>query len=93
MRDGQRVAISADMGQVLIRDLDDAVIADFKQLASHNGRSLEAELRDVLSEHRPKRRLSVEERIALSERLRAFTPPNARLHDSTPGIRADRDSR
>ena len=81
------------MGQVLIRNLDDALIADFKQAAVRNGRSLEAELRDALAAARPRRRLTTEEKFALSRALTALTPPEARLMDSTPLIREDRDSR
>lgn len=81
------------MGQVLIRNLDDAVIADFKSAAVRNGRSLEAELRDALAAARPKVRLSIEEKLALSRRLTAGTPDSARAIDSTDLIREDRDAR
>jgi plasmid stability protein len=81
------------MAQVLIRNLDDAVVADYKHAAAARGRSLEAELRDVLTAGRPKRRLSRPELIALSERLRAATPASAATIDSTDLIRADRDAR
>lgn len=37
------------MGQVLIRNLDDGVIQRLKWRARFNGRSLEAELRDILT--------------------------------------------
>jgi hypothetical protein len=36
------------MGQVLIRELDDAVIERLKQRAQSHHRSLEAELREIL---------------------------------------------
>lgn len=38
------------MAQVLIRQLDDAVVAALKTRAKANGRSLEAELRAILNE-------------------------------------------
>lgn len=38
------------MAQVLIRQLDDAVVESLKRRARGNGRSLEAELRAILSE-------------------------------------------
>ena len=41
------------MGQVLIRNLDDALIADFRRVAKANGRSLEAELREALAKKWP----------------------------------------
>ena len=47
------------MGQVLIRNLDDALIADFRRVAKANGRSLEAELREALAQARPKVRLAM----------------------------------
>ena len=36
------------MGQVLMRHLDDAVIADYLDAAARKGRSLEAELRTLV---------------------------------------------
>ncbi|MHA6722944.1 FitA-like ribbon-helix-helix domain-containing protein [Sphingomonas sp. RS2018] len=81
------------MGQVLIRNLDDAVIADFKRAAVRNGRSLEAELREALAAARPRTQLTTEEKLALIDKLHARTPPAARLIDSTPLIREDRDTR
>lgn len=81
------------MGQVLIRNLDDALIADYKQAAADKGRSLEAELRDLLSTMRPRRQRSKRELLALSERLCALTPASAAAVDSTLLIREDRDSR
>ena len=38
------------MAQVLIRGLDDAVVARLKEMATANQRSLEAELRAILTE-------------------------------------------
>jgi antitoxin FitA len=37
------------MGQILVRNLDDAVIEALEARASSRGRSLEAELRDLLT--------------------------------------------
>ena len=81
------------MGQVLIRNLDDGLIEDFRQYAADRGRSLEAELRDALAAMRPKRRLSGDELIALAHRLWAEVPDRAAMSDSTAAIRQDRDSR
>jgi plasmid stability protein len=81
------------MGQVLIRNLDDALIADYKRAAAGHGRSLEAELREVLATMRPRTRLSKEELVALSRQLRAGTPASASAVDSVQLIRDDRDSR
>lgn len=74
-------------------DLDDALIADYERAAADHGRSLENELRGALAAMRPRRRLNGAELIALSERLRAGTPPAAVASDSTLLIREDRDSR
>ena len=81
------------MGQVLIRNLDDAVIADFKLAAMRNGRSLEAELREALATMRPKAKLTGEQKRALIRELHAQTPASARAVDSTPLIREDREAR
>ena len=81
------------MGQVLIRNLDDALLTDYRRAAQRNGRSLEAELREALALSRPVTRRSPEELIALSERLWALTPPSAAAVDSTALIREYRDSR
>jgi plasmid stability protein len=81
------------MGQVLIRNLDDELIADYKQAAAGGGRSLEAELRDALSRARPKQKPSSSDLVALAHRLWAMTPPSAAAVDSTPLIREDRNAR
>jgi plasmid stability protein len=77
------------MGQVIIRKLNDAVIAAHKRRAAARGVSLEQQLRDVLAEAaKPSR----EELIADLRRIRAMTPKGPRI-DSTDLIREDRDSR
>ena len=64
------------MGQVLIRNLDDAMVEEFRLAARANGRSLEAELRDALKRGRPDRASA---RRALALRVRSQLP------DPTPG--------
>ena len=77
------------MGQVIVRNLDDAVIAAHKERAKTRGVSLEQQLRDVLAEAaRPSR----EDIIADLRRIRAMTPKRPQI-DSTELIREDRDSR
>lgn len=77
------------MGQVIVRNLDDAVIAAHRRRAKARGVSLEQQLRDVLAEAaRPSR----EEIVADLRRIRAMTPKGPPI-DSTPLIRQDRDSR
>ena len=57
------------MGQILIRNLDDAVIARLKTKAELAGKSLEQSLRELLQESAP---LTPEERAAVSDRIRAM---------------------
>jgi plasmid stability protein len=59
------------MGQLLIRNLDDEVIETFKLRARLKGKSLEQEIRDLLAAHR---RLTPEEKVAISRELRARQP-------------------
>jgi plasmid stability protein len=81
------------MGQVLIRNLDDAIIAAYRQAANSNGRSLEAELREGLARARPMAAKDPEELGRLSRELRAMTPPEGPdTTDSTLLIRWDRDT-
>jgi antitoxin FitA len=76
------------MGQVLVRNLDDLVIETLRRRAERHGRSLEQELRVVLTEAAAP---TTAERLALVDEIRAMTP--SRLSDSTPLIRDDRDER
>lgn len=77
------------MAQVIVRNLDDDVVAALKRKAALRGRSLEQELREILGQASKSTR---EERLASSDRLRAMTlkvpkPLGAEL------IREDRDRR
>lgn len=78
------------MGQVLIRNLDDDTIAAYRESAARHGRSLEAELRDVLRRFRPvttHQRSGAQDRMAA---IRAMTPDVPQ----TPSdllVREDRD--
>jgi antitoxin FitA len=75
------------MGQVLVRNLDDHVIESLKTKAELKGRSLEQELRDVLTNAAP---LTPEEKAALFRKLRAMTPPLGNV-DVGAAIRSGRD--
>ena len=77
------------MAQVIIRNIDDAVIARHKRKAELHGRSLEQHLRLILTETAP---LTPEERAAVADKIRAMTP-GVLSDDSTDLIREDRDSR
>lgn len=76
------------MGSVVIRNLDDAVIARLKSKAELHGRSLEGELRDIVltASH-----LTPDEKRARLDGVRAMSP--GWDGDSTELIRRDRDRR
>lgn len=76
------------MGSVVIRNLDDAIINQFRTKAELNNRSLEAELREALAAQAP---LTPEQKRALIEKVRVILPPGS--PDSVDLIREDRDSR
>jgi antitoxin FitA len=78
------------MAQVLIRNLDDDLLEDYRQSAKRNKRSLEAELREALRAMRPmssERRDSILQEFAA---IRAMTPPVPQT-PSEQLIREDRD--
>jgi plasmid stability protein len=81
------IALEVIMGQVIVRNLDDHVIAALKAKAELHGQSLEQELRTILSKAASP---NAQERIALADRIRALTPKR-RQTDSTALIRKDRD--
>lgn len=62
------------MGQVLIRNLDDEVIAAYREAAARNQRSLEAELREALTRRKPRSSVDVEEIKRRFAEIRAMTP-------------------
>lgn len=76
------------MAQVIIRNLDDRVVANFKTRAELKGHSLEQELRETLTRAA---RLTPEEKLAIVDRIRAMTPPGVPQTDSTELIREWRD--
>jgi antitoxin FitA len=74
------------MGQVLIRNLDDEIISSLRYKAKVNGRSLEQELRDILTKAAP---FTVEERIKVAEWLHRDNKSD--ITDFKPLIRVGRD--
>ena len=76
------------MANLTIRNLDDEVVAKLKARAKAHHRSLEAELRALLSEAaaRPSR----EEILKAADRIAAMTP-DVKQTDSTKIIREFRD--
>ena len=79
------------VADVKIRNLPDNVVAHFRRRAENAGRSLEEELRTLLTEEAMKRR---QETI---RKLKAFQDKMRKkygvLSDSTPGIRQEREER
>lgn len=80
------------MAQALIRKIKDETLADYRAAAAAKGRSLEAELRELIESNRPTREKDSAALLALSERLRANTPESAAAIDSTDYIRWARDT-
>jgi antitoxin FitA len=77
------------MGQVIVRQLDDAVIEEHRRVARARGVSLEQQLRDVLGEAaRPSRADALARAAALRARTRPGDFPSA-----AELVREDRDSR
>ena len=79
------------MGDILIRNLDDAVIAAWKKRAERNGRSLQAELHAELSS--AVKALRKAELIESMRRLRANVDMSKLDKEGWELIREDRDSR
>ena len=74
--------------QVIVRNLDAAVVAELKRRARRNGRSLERELRLTLTRAARPDRATL---IAEADRIRAMTA--GPLEDSVSLLRQDRDRR
>jgi plasmid stability protein len=79
------------MGNLSIRNLDDAVIDRLKTRASRHGRSMEEEVRSIVSEAvKPSRA----EWLARLDKIKAnLTKQGRTFSDSSVLIREDRDSR
>ena len=76
------------MAEVKIRKLDDWVVESFRARARQAGRSLEEELRQLLTETARERRRLVAELDELNAELRE---KYGELPDPTPLIREERD--
>ncbi|HYW16237.1 MAG TPA: hypothetical protein VE891_08790 [Allosphingosinicella sp.] len=78
------------MAQALIRNIDDDLLAVYREAAAANNRSLEAELREALKKARPLTPGALEKTLARFAEIRAMTPdvpqtPSEKL------LREDRD--
>ena len=78
------------MGQILVRNLDDAIIKRLKQDASQEGISLEEKARRVLGEAAKKNKEQLMEEL---KRIRAMSPPITKPPFGWQLIREDRDRR
>ncbi len=79
------------MGQALIRNIDDALLADYKQAAIRNQRSLEAELREALGRAKPMTPKRKEELLKRLAEIRAMTPKDVKQTPAEQLVREDRD--
>lgn len=75
------------MAQVIVRKLNERVVASLKSRARRRGRSLEQELRDIVTAAAEPNN---EEILAAIDRVRAMTPRRLRT-SSAKLIRAERD--
>lgn len=80
------------MAQALIRKIKDETLAAYRSAAADKGRSLEAELRELIENNRPMRKKDSKALAELSRRLREGTPPSAACVDSTAFLRWSRDT-
>ncbi len=79
------------MADVKVRNLPDWVVASFRNRAEREGRSLEEELRTLLTDEATKRRQETLQKVkAFQAKMRK---KYGQLSDSTPGIREDRQAR
>ncbi len=77
------------MASVIIRDLDERIVKKLKARAKANNRSLEAELRDILSAEVNKHE-RMRQFLAKADRIAAMTPKVPQT-DSAILLREDRD--
>jgi len=77
------------MPNILVRDLDEDVLEQLKAAAKANGRSLQAEIHDIL--RRANTRTLAQTRRLSAQSLKSLQRPNH--SDSALLIREDRDSR
>ena len=78
------------MTNLTIRNVDEAQVERLRQRAARNNRSLEAELRQLITDAAA--RPTIEELLALADKVAAMTPDVPQT-DSTEIIRQMRDER
>lgn len=80
------------MAQILVRDLDDALVARLKERAKQNHRSLQGEVKAILEEAAPM--ATKAEVRAIGEKWQRYWKEQGKtFSDSTDLIREDRDQR
>ena len=82
------------MAQILVRDLDEALIARLNERAERNGRSLESEIKAILEEifETEEPRATREEALAIVDKWQNYWKERGKtFSDSTELIRKDRD--
>ncbi len=77
------------MASITVRNLDDDVVERLKYKAKQNGRSLEAEVRELLKQAADRK--TPEELLAIADRIAAMTPEGVKQTDSAELLREDRD--
>lgn len=80
------------MGTLTIRDLDDSIVERLKARAKAHNRSLEGEVRMLLTEI-AEGRSNVARLRDIAGQIAAMTPAGVNQTDSTELIRRDRDTR
>jgi antitoxin FitA len=80
------------MAQILVRDLDDALVARLKERAKLNRRSLQSEVKAILEEMAPMA-TKVEALAIVDKWQRYWEEKGKTFSDSAELIREDRDSR
>jgi plasmid stability protein len=81
------------MAQILVRDIDDAVVATLKERAKANHRSLQGEVKAIL-EREARRRMTPAEMTQMLDKWERYWKSQGRtLPSSVELIREDRDSR
>jgi len=80
------------MGQILIRNLPDDLIEDYREAAKRNQRSLEAEVREALRVLRPKSPQQIDQLLEKLRAIRAMTPPGVKQTPAEQLVREDRNS-
>ena len=80
------------MAQILVRDLDDALVARLKERAKLNHRSLQGEVKAILEETAPMATRT--EALAIVDRWQRYWEERGKtFSDSSELIRGDRDRR